>query len=749
MVTDGHEPCSHAMHRRSFLGLGGAALATAGLGTLLGVAPAGAATTRPDGKVRFGLVSDTHLNVNNPSITARMTQVFASMARRDPDFVLHCGDITDTGLDDEFVLYGQTIPDALHGKIHYSPGNHETRWDHTAKELYHSHFGPAPYSFDAGGVHFIGFDPTQVLQDPGHSGASGLAWLEADLRAMAPGTPAVLFQHFPVGRVYYFLDDKPQLLEVLAGHNVRAILAGHIHAEDISRFNGLTQVTFNAVKNGALYYWIKEEAAAGGTRQLQVSRVVIAPDSSETTTAIATIPLAGPGQGREQRPVSVQVGSVAHGRLPLTVQVGTHARPLSVSVQPYPQEVFGAAGAGTVPGVWQDLTTSGGASGGRRWTGAMDVSAMAPGQQRLQVRVLAQDGAWWEDVALYNAPSRTGDPKELWRHQLPGSVQGGITPLNPADGTIVAASSTGAVTALRLTRGGTAAPLWRAQVAPAYRRPAVDKDARTVYVPGADHRLYALDAATGRTVWQFDAGAPVLSAPSVTTLGDKQLVVFSAGEALFALDGKGRKVWSVAGRGFSAGQAACDGQRVYTVAADGYARAHDAATGKELWAYRMTPSGDEFQLALNSGWDDIVALGADLAIVANINGSWALDAATGAPQWTLKGSAMYAPTVVLKDATALFTTEYGVVSRVDLATGKTIWQTPLNVRVFEAGLIVHDDTAWIQSVDGKLIGLRINDGTRQGWLQHTLAFTFSSPAIVNDTLVVGDQNGVVHGIALR
>ncbi|MFB7224906.1 hypothetical protein [Streptomyces sp. NPDC056227] len=51
-------------------------------------------------------------------------------------------------------------------------------------------------------------------------------------------------------------------------------------------------------------------------------------------------------------------------------------------------------------------------------------------------------------------------------------------------------------------------------------------------------------------------------------------------------------------------------------------------------------------------------------------------------------------------------------------------------------------------MDSKLIGLRITDGTRRGWLQHTLAFTFSSPAVVNNTLVVGDQDGVVHGIAL-
>ena len=65
------------------------------------------------------------------------------------------------------------------------PGNHEVRWDPTAKGLYREHFGAVPHSFDAGGVHFTGFDPTQPLLEPGHCGAAGLEWLARDLGAAA------------------------------------------------------------------------------------------------------------------------------------------------------------------------------------------------------------------------------------------------------------------------------------------------------------------------------------------------------------------------------------------------------------------------------------------------------------------------------------------------------------------------------------------------------------------------------------
>ena len=126
--------------------------------------------------LRFAMVTDTHVGMA-PGAAGRLRRVYAAIARLAPDFVLHCGDVTDTGLPGEYELYQQTVPAALRGRIRHVPGNHEVRWDPTAKGLYQAHFGPAPYSFDAGGVHFSGFDPTQPLLEPGHCGAAALDWL--------------------------------------------------------------------------------------------------------------------------------------------------------------------------------------------------------------------------------------------------------------------------------------------------------------------------------------------------------------------------------------------------------------------------------------------------------------------------------------------------------------------------------------------------------------------------------------------
>jgi len=204
--------------------------------------------------LRFAMVTDTHVGLGPAGPAARLSRVYAAVARRAPGFVLHCGDITDTGLPGEYDRYQQAVPAALRGRIRHVPGNHEVRWDPTAKELYRAHFGAAPHSFDAGGVHFAGLDLTQPLLEPGHCGAAALRWLADDLGGLAAGTPAVVFQHFPVGDGHDYVDDQAALLDLLAGHDVRAIVAGHIHRETVTRLGGLTQLTLRAVLNDPVFY---------------------------------------------------------------------------------------------------------------------------------------------------------------------------------------------------------------------------------------------------------------------------------------------------------------------------------------------------------------------------------------------------------------------------------------------------------------------------------------------------------------
>jgi outer membrane protein assembly factor BamB len=109
---------------------------------------------------------------------------------------------------------------------------------------------------------------------------------------------------------------------------------------------------------------------------------------------------------------------------------------------------------------------------------------------------------------------------------------------------------------------------------------------------------------------------------------------------------------------------------------------------------------------------------------------------------------MYPPAVLLDDGTVLLATERGVISRVDLAGGRTVWQASLGTRVQNAGLAVAGDSAWVVAEPGWLVQVRLADGAIAGSVRFTQAHCYSAPAVAGDTLVTGDQDGLVHGIRL-
>ncbi|WP_230207778.1 PQQ-binding-like beta-propeller repeat protein [Microlunatus sp. Gsoil 973] len=204
---------------------------------------------------------------------------------------------------------------------------------------------------------------------------------------------------------------------------------------------------------------------------------------------------------------------------------------------------------------------------------------LVAGTQQLEIRVRGTTGARWQETASYEIPAGAGDPSPQWQFRLRGAVQGGVTVVDRDRDLLVTATSAGVVTIFdRTGRRG-----WSRAIGPVYRRPVVDRTRDRIFVPSADHLLYALDARTGGTIWSYDAGAPVLSVPNSGVIDGRDLITFSAGDRLVTLDARsGAERWSVDDRGFSSGQVAIDGGVVHSSAADGYARAYDLASGDQL-----------------------------------------------------------------------------------------------------------------------------------------------------------------------
>src|SRR6202035_577148 len=195
------------------------------------------------GKPLFVQISDTHIGFNkeaNPDVNGTLAQSIAlvNAMAEPPPLIIHTGDITHLSKPAEFDLAQQLFSQLRTTEMHTVPGEHDTT-DPTVTE-YFNRFGKASdnkgyYSFDHGGVHFIGL--INVLQfKPGGLGSLGedqLAWVEADLKGRSASTPIVVFAHMPLWTIYepwgWGTGDAGLLLDRLRRFGSVTVLNGHIH----------------------------------------------------------------------------------------------------------------------------------------------------------------------------------------------------------------------------------------------------------------------------------------------------------------------------------------------------------------------------------------------------------------------------------------------------------------------------------------------------------------------------------------
>lgn len=221
------------------------------MSTLLGIADAHAMddTTTTSSKTpssytrafSFIQISDSHIGFHkDPNMDPAATlQVAVDRIRRGsekPAFLIHTGDISHLSKPDEFDTATQIIGEAG-VDVHYVPGEHDVLIDNGA--AYAQRFRPGAqrpwYSFDQGGVHFIGLVNVLDLHGGGLGflGDEQLAWLRNDLSRRSTSTPLVVFAHIPLWSIYpawgWGTDDSAKALALMQRFGSVTVLNGHIH----------------------------------------------------------------------------------------------------------------------------------------------------------------------------------------------------------------------------------------------------------------------------------------------------------------------------------------------------------------------------------------------------------------------------------------------------------------------------------------------------------------------------------------
>jgi 3',5'-cyclic AMP phosphodiesterase CpdA len=190
----------------------------------------------------FLQISDSHIGFDKPAnpnargtLEEAVGRVKALPAK--PSFMIHTGDITHLSKPSEFDD-ADTIISQAGLDVRYVPGEHDIL-DPDVR-LYRKRYGRDAkgdgwYSFDAGGVHFVGLVNVMNLAagGMGRFGDDQLRWLADDLRDRTASTPVVLFAHVPLWVIYetwgWGTDDGARALELVKRFGSVTVLNGHIH----------------------------------------------------------------------------------------------------------------------------------------------------------------------------------------------------------------------------------------------------------------------------------------------------------------------------------------------------------------------------------------------------------------------------------------------------------------------------------------------------------------------------------------
>jgi 3',5'-cyclic AMP phosphodiesterase CpdA len=210
-----------------------------------------------------------------------------------PDFIQLGGDLIMDALGEDaarsrlqFELFRQVMNDHTDLPIRTCIGNHDIfGWEEKhGITPEHAGYGKAMaaellgieknwYAFNHKGWRFYVLDNVQqdapdspIRSYQGYIDEEQWAWLESDLKAKDPATPAIVTCHIPIMTVTMFnswahrFADKRytiataavcqgaiELAALFASHNVRLNLSGHIHQRDRIDFRGVTYICGGAV----------------------------------------------------------------------------------------------------------------------------------------------------------------------------------------------------------------------------------------------------------------------------------------------------------------------------------------------------------------------------------------------------------------------------------------------------------------------------------------------------------------------
>ncbi|MEI7811122.1 MAG: PQQ-binding-like beta-propeller repeat protein [Ignavibacteria bacterium] len=189
--------------------------------------------------LKYGWITNTHIGA--PKALEYLENVVNNInARPDIEFVIVSGDITETGISDEYDS-AKSILDRLKVKYYVIPGYNDYKRDENCLTHFKELWGDDKFSFESGNIQFTGINSSVTREEnSGHFSPEDLSWLDSELSKISPAKEVFFFSHYPLSPE---TDNWFEVTNRLRLKNIKATFAGYGHAGRVLNFNGLPAVT--------------------------------------------------------------------------------------------------------------------------------------------------------------------------------------------------------------------------------------------------------------------------------------------------------------------------------------------------------------------------------------------------------------------------------------------------------------------------------------------------------------------------
>jgi 3',5'-cyclic AMP phosphodiesterase CpdA len=188
--------------------------------------------------IKIAHISDTHSTQGKDFIEASFNIASGTINMSDADLVVHTGDITGSGLKEEFPLAKRHLS-AIEKPMVVVIGNHDSR--NVGHELFEEFIGPirGVYTDEELDLALIWIDSTVPDRNEGRVGSLHYSWLQNQLKEHRRYKHKLVALHHhlvPVpraGRERNVLNNAGDLLDLFIKYDLKLVLCGHRHFPNV------------------------------------------------------------------------------------------------------------------------------------------------------------------------------------------------------------------------------------------------------------------------------------------------------------------------------------------------------------------------------------------------------------------------------------------------------------------------------------------------------------------------------------